>query len=107
MISATISIANFWEFYSAFIFAQKLQKNSQNMSQGVNGAMNGNAPHHHIDAAHENAEAGGLEEDIGTFLFSSESVGEGHPGMCSHKNDQTLELSGVMFYHILSVHFCS
>ena len=77
------------------------------MSQGVNGTMNGNAPHHHIDAAHENAEAGGLEEDIGTFLFSSESVGEGHPGMCSHKNDQTLELSGVMYYYILSVHFCS
>lgn len=36
--------------------------------------------HHHIDASKENAECGGLEEDIGTFLFSSESVGEGHPG---------------------------
>lgn len=36
--------------------------------------------HHHIDALHEAAEAGGLEEDIGSFLFSSESVGEGHPG---------------------------
>lgn len=39
-----------------------------------------NGHHQHIDAVHENAEAGGLEEDIGTFLFSSESVGEGHPG---------------------------
>ena len=39
-----------------------------------------NGIHHHVDALHEAAEAGGLEEDIGTFLFSSESVGEGHPG---------------------------
>ena len=42
-------------------------------NQTVNGV-------HHVDALHEAAEAGGLEEDIGTFLFSSESVGEGHPG---------------------------
>lgn len=40
--------------------------------------INGGLPH--VDAVHENAEAGGLEEDIGTFLYSSESVGEGHPG---------------------------
>lgn len=47
------------------------------MSQHI--ITNGNGVHH-IDALHESAEAGGLEEDIGTFLFSSESVGEGHPG---------------------------
>jgi len=60
------------------------------MSQGVNGTMNGNSPH--IDAAHENAEAGGLEEDIGTFLFSSESVGEGHPDkLCDQVSDAVLD----------------
>lgn len=46
-------------------------------TNGLNGAP------HHVDALHEAAEAGGLEEDIGTFLFSSESVGEGHPGKFS------------------------
>jgi len=52
--------------------------------------MNGNSPH--IDAAHENAEAGGLEEDIGTFLFSSESVGEGHPDkLCDQVSDAVLD----------------
>jgi len=47
---------------------------------------------HHIDALHEASEAGGLEEDIGSFLFSSESVGEGHPGESSSETELLLLL---------------
>ncbi|XP_067933671.1 S-adenosylmethionine synthase-like [Watersipora subatra] len=51
-----------------------------------------NGIHHHVDALHEAAEAGGLEEDIGTFLFSSESVGEGHPDkICDQISDAVLD----------------
>lgn len=55
-------------------------------TNGLNGAP------HHVDALHEAAEAGGLEEDIGTFLFSSESVGEGHPDkICDQVSDAVLD----------------
>ena len=60
-------------------------------NQAVNGI-------HHIDALHEAAEAGGLEEDIGTFLFSSESVGEGHPGECEMKQPVCIIYSNFLTF---------
>jgi hypothetical protein len=43
----------------------------------VNGG--GNHPEHYKEIHHHYAEECS-QDDIGTFLFTSESVGEGHPG---------------------------
>ena len=44
----------------------------------VNGVVNGNG-NHYQEIHHHYAEECS-QDDIGTFLFTSESVGEGHPG---------------------------
>lgn len=51
------------------------------MSQ-VNGTVDGH-PDHYREIRHHYAEECS-QDDIGTFLFTSESVGEGHPGTMSY-----------------------
>lgn len=45
----------------------------------VNG--DGNVHHEHYQTIHRHYAEECSQDDIGTFLFTSESVGEGHPGM--------------------------
>ena len=50
------------------------------------GTMNGNGGNHYQELNKHYAEECS-QDDIGSFLFTSESVGEGHPGKLSEKKD--------------------
>ena len=55
----------------------------------TNGNINGNINGHSVDDHNlHNSNMNG-DSDIDSFLFTSESVGEGHPGM-NHMNNTSL-----------------
>lgn len=62
--------------------------------------MNGDEHHDHYREIHHHYAEECSQDDIGTFLFTSESVGEGHPGMIYKRE---LDFTVVTWFCLCSV----